>query len=185
MCNIHQNGWRITWGTQLERRVLPLESRSYNKSHPSPKLVASLWLRIESLPSFVFNPCLTFLNSTCLSFTPNQVHSLVCIQHQAILRWFYQRLPNCPVGARVSLILSKYPTWCRSTFEPCRYDLSCAFMYLSYLGIQGNVVFDRAKDRFCLEVLISMEDVVLDFGTWGCSFPFWVSDSSRWTKKTE
>jgi hypothetical protein len=37
LCNIHQNGWRITQGTQPERSVLPLESHSYNKSHPSPK----------------------------------------------------------------------------------------------------------------------------------------------------
>jgi hypothetical protein len=37
MCNIRQNGWRMTRGMQPERRVLPLESRSYNRSHPSPK----------------------------------------------------------------------------------------------------------------------------------------------------
>jgi hypothetical protein len=37
MCIIHQNGWLITQGTQPERRVLRLESHSYNKSHPSPK----------------------------------------------------------------------------------------------------------------------------------------------------
>jgi hypothetical protein len=36
-CNIQWNGWRITHCTQPERRVLPLESRSYNKSYPSPK----------------------------------------------------------------------------------------------------------------------------------------------------
>jgi hypothetical protein len=37
LCNIYRNGWRITQGTQLERWVSPLESRSYNKSYPSPK----------------------------------------------------------------------------------------------------------------------------------------------------
>jgi hypothetical protein len=37
LCNIHQNRWCITRGTQLKRMVLPLESRSYNKSYPSPK----------------------------------------------------------------------------------------------------------------------------------------------------
>jgi hypothetical protein len=37
ICNIHQNGWCITQGTQLERRVLPMESRSYKKSHLSPE----------------------------------------------------------------------------------------------------------------------------------------------------
>jgi hypothetical protein len=145
--------------------VLPLESRNYNKSHPSPKLTASLRLRIKSLPSFVLNACLTFLNSTCLSFTPNQVHSLVRIQHQAISHWFYQRLPNCPTRARVSLISSMYHTWCRSTSEPCSHDLTRAFMYLSCSVIQENVIFNHAEVRFSLEVLTSIEDVVLDFGT--------------------
>jgi hypothetical protein len=37
LCNIHRNGWRIIWDMQPERRVLPLESRSYNKSYPNPK----------------------------------------------------------------------------------------------------------------------------------------------------
>jgi hypothetical protein len=37
MCNIHQNRWHVTRGMQPERRVLPLESCSYNKSHPSPE----------------------------------------------------------------------------------------------------------------------------------------------------
>jgi hypothetical protein len=37
MCNIRRNGWRITRGTQPERRMSRLESRSYNKSHHSPK----------------------------------------------------------------------------------------------------------------------------------------------------
>jgi hypothetical protein len=41
-CSIHQNRWRITRGTQLEKRVLHLESHCYNKSHPSPKLTTSL-----------------------------------------------------------------------------------------------------------------------------------------------
>jgi hypothetical protein len=29
-----------------------------------------------------------------------------------------------PSRARVSLILSKYPTWCQSIFEPCRHDFT-------------------------------------------------------------
>jgi hypothetical protein len=77
MCNIHQNGWRITRGTQLERRVLPLESRSYNKSHPSPKTHCFSKIDERKQLLIVLNPCLTFLNSTCLSFTPAQVYSLV------------------------------------------------------------------------------------------------------------
>jgi hypothetical protein len=39
LCSIHQNGWHIAWGTQLERWVLCLESRCYNKSHSGPKLM--------------------------------------------------------------------------------------------------------------------------------------------------
>jgi hypothetical protein len=42
MCNIHRNEWRITRGMQPERRVLHLESRCYNESHPGPKLTTSL-----------------------------------------------------------------------------------------------------------------------------------------------
>jgi hypothetical protein len=37
MCIIRWNGWRIIQGMQPKRRVLHLESRSYNKLHPSPK----------------------------------------------------------------------------------------------------------------------------------------------------
>jgi hypothetical protein len=58
VCNIHQNGWHITRGTQSERRVLCLESLYYNKSHPSPKLSASLRLMIESLPCLFQSPAL-------------------------------------------------------------------------------------------------------------------------------
>jgi hypothetical protein len=34
MCNLLPNGWRITQGTQPERKVLRLESRCYNKTYP-------------------------------------------------------------------------------------------------------------------------------------------------------
>jgi hypothetical protein len=58
-CIIHWNGWRITWGTQLERRVLRLESSCYNKSHLCAKLSASLRLLIES-PPCLFQALLDF-----------------------------------------------------------------------------------------------------------------------------
>jgi hypothetical protein len=51
MCNIRQNRWCITRGTQPERLVLPLESRSYNKAYPRPKVTASRRLMIQSLSS--------------------------------------------------------------------------------------------------------------------------------------
>jgi hypothetical protein len=78
----------------------------------------------------------------------------------------------CPSRARVSLISSKYHTWCRSTSEPCRHDLTHAFMYLPCLVIQENVIFDRAKDQFSLEVLTPMGDVILNVGIWKSSFSF-------------
>jgi hypothetical protein len=70
----------------------------------------------------------------------------------------------CPNRARVSMISSKYPTWCRYTFEPCRHDLTRAFMYPSCSVIQENVISDRAEDRFNLEVLTLMGDVALGIG---------------------
>jgi hypothetical protein len=78
----------------------------------------------------------------------------------------------CPIRARVSLILSKYPTWCRSTFEPCCHDITRAFVYPSCLVIQENVI----SDRFNLEVITPMGDVILDVGVWESSFPFRASD---------
>jgi hypothetical protein len=93
MCISHQNGYRITRGTQSERRVLHLESCSYNKSHPSPK--AYCFSKIDDRKPFLIcsNPCLTFLSSACILFTPNQVYPLVRIYHRAILWWFHKHPP--------------------------------------------------------------------------------------------
>jgi hypothetical protein len=79
----------------------------------------------------------------------------------------------CPIRAHVSLILSKYPTWCRFTFEPCHHDLTRAFVYPSCLVFQDNVISNRVEDRFSLEVLTPMGDVVLNVEIWESSFPFW------------
>jgi hypothetical protein len=85
LCNISQNECRITRGTQPKRRVLRLKSRSYNKSHLSPKAYCFSNI-IGKKPSLVvLSCCLTPLNSACISFTLNQVHSLVRIYHQAML----------------------------------------------------------------------------------------------------
>jgi hypothetical protein len=84
--------------------------------------------------SSCLNPRLTFLNSACISFTPIQVYSLLHIYHQATMLCF----PKCllitmlPVSARVSPISSRYPTECRSTFEPCHHDLTRAQCYKSW-----------------------------------------------------
>jgi hypothetical protein len=100
MCNVHQNGWRITRGTQPERKLLPLESHSYNKSHPS--LRAYCFSKIDDqrhiLVCIIFY--LTFLNSTCLSFTSTQVYSLVHIYHRVILHHFLCSLSCRNLGMR-------------------------------------------------------------------------------------
>jgi hypothetical protein len=68
MCNICQNGWCIIRGTQPERRVLPLESRSYNKSCPSPKAYC-FSKSVDKKSLLVSSPCLASFNSACISFT--------------------------------------------------------------------------------------------------------------------
>jgi hypothetical protein len=93
-----------------------------------------------------------------------------------------------PIRARVSLILSKYPTWCQSTFESCRHDLTRAFVYPSCSTIQENIIFDRTNDRFSLKVLTPMGDVILDIGTQESSFPFGASDRvgpRRWSNESQ
>jgi hypothetical protein len=84
MSNIHQNIWRITRDTQPKRRVLHLESRIYNKSHPSPKAYCFSKIDDRKPPLLVSKPCLTFLSSICTSLTSNQVHS-IHIYRQALL----------------------------------------------------------------------------------------------------
>jgi hypothetical protein len=46
-----------------------------------------------------------------------------------------------------------------------QYDLTCDSIYPSCFIIQENIIFDRAMDRFSLEVLTPMGGVVLDIGT--------------------
>jgi hypothetical protein len=84
-CNIHQNEWRSTRGTQLKRRVLHLESHSYNKSYPSPKAYRFSKFDDQKPPLLISKLCLTFLSSVRTSLTSNQVRSLVHIYHQALL----------------------------------------------------------------------------------------------------
>jgi hypothetical protein len=79
-----------------------------------------------------------------------------------------------------ALILSKYPIWCRSIFEPCCHVLNCAFVYSSYSVIQGNAIFDCADEWVSLEVLTLMGDIVLDVRIWESSFPSWASDQKKW-----
>jgi hypothetical protein len=117
-----------------------------------------------SIPLFVSSPCFTtcyWLHifhsqpSKLLQSGLPSIHIVVVLQMSTIF----------PSSARVSLISSKYPTWCRSTFEPCRHDLICACVHPSCSVIQENVIFDRAEDRFSLEVLTPIGDVILDIGS--------------------
>jgi hypothetical protein len=84
-------------------------------------------------------------------------------------------------------VLSKYPTWCRSIFLAMSSWSHCAFRYPSCSVIQENIIFHRTNNHFSLEVITQMGDVVLDFGTWECPFPFWASarvlDQEDWVMK--
>jgi hypothetical protein len=103
-------------------------------SHILPlKLTSSLALLIRSLSLFVSNLYLTSLDSGFILFTLTQVYSLV----MPITESYHCNFTSAfswslyPVGAHASLILSKYPTWCRATFEPCCHDLTCVLVYPS------------------------------------------------------
>jgi hypothetical protein len=50
---------------------------------------------IRSPSLFVSNPCLTSLNSACISFTPNQVCSLVRINHRGLLVHLWASTLHC------------------------------------------------------------------------------------------
>jgi hypothetical protein len=45
-------------------------------------------------------------------------------------------------------MLSKYPTWCQATFEPCCHDLTCVLVYSSDSIIQMNNIFDHVRSSF-------------------------------------
>jgi hypothetical protein len=73
----HLSEWMTYYSWYVTGNVgVALEYRSYNKLNPSPK--AYCFSKIDELKPFLvaWDPCLTFL-STALSFTPNQVYSLV------------------------------------------------------------------------------------------------------------
>jgi hypothetical protein len=71
----------------------------------------------------------------------------------------------CPIGARVSLILSKYPTWCQSTFEPCHYDLTQPRVPILFDLSKWIIIADHTNHCCGLESLAPMEDVGLNLGT--------------------
>jgi hypothetical protein len=150
MCNIHWNGWCITWGTQPERRVLRLESRSYNKSCPRPKAYYFSKVVGQKLFLVVSKPCLTFLSSVayhslspkCTPWFAPIIESYSC-DFTSAFTWSL-----CLVGAHASLMLSKYPTCCRATFEPCCHNLTCVLVYSSCFIIQTNDASNRVWSSF-------------------------------------
>jgi hypothetical protein len=117
MCIIRQNGWHITRGTQSERRVLHLESRCYNKSHPGPKLMTSLRLMIESLSLLVSNPCLTFLSSACISLNsqPSVLLGSHLLSSHIIMVSQVTHVTISPYECSGVVDSTKYPTGCRFT----------------------------------------------------------------------
>jgi hypothetical protein len=162
LCNLLPNRWHITWDTQPGMKVLRLECHCYNKSCLGPTLSTSP--RYDDRKPFlvVSDPCLTFLSSACTSFTPNQVYSLVRVYHQAISWWFWKRLPFYLISTRVSLLSSKYPTGCRSTFEPCCYDLTRDFMYPSCSIYPGECHLYSCQSSFRSWSLTPMKAVSID-----------------------
>jgi hypothetical protein len=102
-----------------------LESRSYNKSHPNPK--AYCFYKIDEPKHFLiaWNLCLTFLSTVGVSFTPNQVYSLVPSIIKSYRSGFVStcRQPFHTNSTLVSANLTQYPSRCSLTFKPCRHDL--------------------------------------------------------------
>jgi hypothetical protein len=108
------------------------------------KLTASIRLMIESL-FLMLSTHFTSHNSSCISFPPNQVCSLVRAYHRAISWRFRNLLPFYSIGAHVSLISSEYPTWHRSTLKPCGHDLNRALIYPSCPNVPEKIIFERAN----------------------------------------
>jgi hypothetical protein len=172
MCHIHRNGWCNTQGVQPERRVLPLESRSYNKSNPSPK--AYCFSEIDDRKPFLVVRILAWLFSIVLayrSFPPK------CTP------WFISTLSHIIVV--LQMLSYNYSTrivllyWPSLSSTLLVVDSLQALSFWSHVtscnhpvqSIQENIIFHRADDRFSLEVLTPMESVSLSRGTWDSFSP--------------
>jgi hypothetical protein len=90
------------------------------------------------------------------------VYSLFHAYHRAISWWFHKCLPFCPIGARVSLILSKYSTWCWSTFDPCRYDPTHEFVHPPRLIYPWECHLRWCQSSFRYRSLTPMEAVSIN-----------------------
>jgi hypothetical protein len=125
------NGWRITRGTQPERRVSCLSLIATTSRILALSLLLLSGLMNIRISLFTSNPCLTLLNSAYTSFTPNHVYPLVHISHWAISCRFRNHQPYCPKGAPVSSLSIKYLYGAKFLSEPHHYAFANDFMYPS------------------------------------------------------
>jgi hypothetical protein len=90
-------------------------------------------MMIESLSLFVLDPYLTFLSSACISFTTNQVYSLVHVYHWSVSLWVRKCLPTTILLYWCSCIGYVYPVPSLVSFtsEPCHIDLTRDLVYPS------------------------------------------------------
>jgi hypothetical protein len=120
-----------------------------------------------SLSLFVPRPrCMTYY---CLHIFHSQSSTLLESCLSLILVVVVLRLPSCILpGALIALVNHQGRSSAKivlSFSAPCQYDLTRDFVYPSYSTIQENIIFNRSNDRFSLEVLTPMGNVVLDIGT--------------------
>jgi hypothetical protein len=172
MCNIHRNKWHITWVTQPERRLLRLQSCCYNKSCPDPMLSASP--RCDDQKPFL-NCFRSLLDSPkqCLHI----IHAQPSVLLGSRLSSTYivvvsQRSIICSSRAHVSLILSKYPTWCRSTSS-----------HVIMISLMPSCICHVWLSKRISSLIMPIIDpvwkflpwwriVTLNIGIWESSFPF-------------
>jgi hypothetical protein len=120
LCNIHQNRWRITRVAQPKRRLLHLESCSYNKSHPNPKAYC-FSKSVNKKPLLIWSPCLASLNSACISFTLTKCASWL----KSIIEPYWSSFKQVPYLVMVHL--SSHVIW-------------------SHKWLQGTILFELAKE---------------------------------------
>jgi hypothetical protein len=135
-----------------------------------------------SLSLFVSIPCMTFLTIACILINSNHK----CTPWSASIID-----PYCCGFTRAFI----YPTWCPSSTRewsmPIQYPRECHsclrhVIMISHVpsciqpdrSIQEEVISDRVKDRFGLEVLTLKEDVSLGGRTWENIFPSRASDKA-------
>jgi hypothetical protein len=140
MCNIHQNGWRITWGTQPKRRMSHLESRSYNKSYYSPK--AYCFSEIDNRKPF---------SRIQYSFDFPKYRLHIVHSHPSVLLGLHLPLSHIVVGSQVppyshfTLIVFLY--WPSLSSILLGVDSPQAMPFWSHSYIHVSILFNLSKRR--------------------------------------